>query len=212
LAFLDALSQAANGEDDPAKFQATLPLTSPSAASPSVALPAPGTATSFAAPKVDIMSAEVPPAVRAALAEAPSRRGWILGSAGALAVILGGGGIWAWTHREPPADLDPKNFDPRQGGGEGGIVTPPELVREVKAQYTAEARRLGIEGTVRLRIGINEHGRVEEAEVLKSLDPGLDRKALEAVRLWIFKPAMRNGKAVAVRSQVEQKFVIPKER
>jgi hypothetical protein len=37
-------------------------------------------------------------------------------------------------------------------------------------------------------------------------DPGLDGKAMEAVRSWKFEPATKDGKPVAVHLQVEVQF------
>jgi len=144
--------------------------------------------------------------------EEPSRRGVMLGGVGALVVALAGGGYWMFGRKTP----DPKPEDPGKGKtvdpppGDGEKATAPELIKRVSAEYTPEAYKAGIQGSVRVRIGINEQGRVEEAEVVKSLDPGLDKKAIEAAKKWTFKPAMLRGKPVAVRSQVELEFLIQK--
>lgn len=42
--------------------------------------------------------------------------------------------------------------------------------------------------------------------IKESLGPGLDRKALEALQQWEFKPAMLKGKPVKVRAVVEINF------
>jgi len=42
--------------------------------------------------------------------------------------------------------------------------------------------------------------------VLRSLDPELDEKALEAIRQWRFKPALKNGKPVRAPVTVEVDF------
>jgi hypothetical protein len=42
--------------------------------------------------------------------------------------------------------------------------------------------------------------------VIKKLDPGLDGKAMEAVRSWKFEAATKDGKPVAVHLQVEVQF------
>ena len=50
----------------------------------------------------------------------------------------------------------------------------PEVIREVKGDdiYPAEAKRMGIEGVVRLKIGIDEKGNVVE---VRSSKPGRAR-------------------------------------
>jgi TonB family protein len=102
---------------------------------------------------------------------------------------------------------------PGSGGGEGGGpyrpgagIDPPSLQREVKALYTDEARRRGIEGDVVLEIVVRRDGSVGSVQVLRSLDRGLDQRAIDAVRQWRFAPARRNGAAVDVIVQVSVGF------
>jgi TonB family protein len=49
-------------------------------------------------------------------------------------------------------------------------------------------------------------GKVRDVKVIKSLDPGLDKQALAAVRTWKFEPATKDGKAVAVHLKAEVAF------
>ena len=60
--------------------------------------------------------------------------------------------------------------------------------------YPRKARRLGHEGTVMLKVLINEKGRVDDLTVLKSSGHTvLDRAALSAVRKWLFEPGTEGG-------------------
>jgi periplasmic protein TonB len=60
--------------------------------------------------------------------------------------------------------------------------------------YPPRCLRLGIEGTVRLRVLVGEDGRPQDAAVRTSSgDAGLDQAALDAVRGWRFEPARRDG-------------------
>jgi TonB family protein len=99
------------------------------------------------------------------------------------------------------------------GGGTGGGpyqpgsgVIAPELVREVRANYTDEARRRGVEGDVVLEIVVRRDGSVGNVRVVKSLGSGLEQKATDAVRQWRFKPATRSGSAVDVVVEVAVGF------
>jgi len=102
---------------------------------------------------------------------------------------------------------------PGTGGGEGGGpyrpgagIDPPSLQREVKALYTDDARRRGIEGDVVLEIVVRRDGSVGDVRILRSLDRGLDQRAIEAVHQWRFSPAHRHGVAVDVVVEVAVTF------
>jgi TonB family protein len=102
---------------------------------------------------------------------------------------------------------------PGSGGGTGGGpyragsgITAPGLVREVKPDYTEEARRRGVEGDVILEIVVRSDGSVGDIKVLQGLGAGLDRRAADAVRQWRFSPARRLGTPVDVIVEVAVEF------
>jgi TonB family protein len=107
---------------------------------------------------------------------------------------------------------------PGEGGGFGGNaykpgagISFPTVVREVKPQYTPEAMRLKIQGTVELEAVVQANGTVGDIRVVKSLDRthGLDDEARKAARNWIFNPAKdREGKAVPVIVTLQLDFRI----
>jgi protein TonB len=91
------------------------------------------------------------------------------------------------------------------------LESPPVPVGGLRAiseriHYTEIARRAGIEGTVLIEIIINKAGIVEEAKVLKSLNPGLDEIALQAVRDTKFIPGKQRDKPVKVKMRIPIKF------
>ncbi len=66
--------------------------------------------------------------------------------------------------------------------GQHGLPAPPgggACGRSVG--YPKEAQALGIEGAVRLRVSLDEKGRVVEAKVLSGLGHGLDSAAVDAL-------------------------------
>lgn len=100
-----------------------------------------------------------------------------------------------------------------EGGGTGGGpyrpgsgVEPPRLLREVRADYTDEARRAGITGEVLLEIVVGRDGSVREVRVLRGLDGGLNQRAVQAVRQWRFSPARLKGTPVDVVVEVAVEF------
>jgi TonB family protein len=73
-------------------------------------------------------------------------------------------------------------------------------------QYTPEAKRASIEGTVVLYIQVYPGGRAHNIKVQSSLGSGLDAKAIEAVQQWRFSPGTKHGKPVVVPATIEVKF------
>ena len=102
---------------------------------------------------------------------------------------------------------------PGSGGGTGGGpyrpasgITPPAIVREVKPDYTEEARRRGVAGDVVLEIIVRADGSVGTVTLLQGLGSGLDQRAMDAVRQWRFSPARRLGTPVDVVVEVAVEF------
>lgn len=99
------------------------------------------------------------------------------------------------------------------GGGYGGGpfrpgsgVEPPRLLREVKADYTDEARRGNIEGEVELEIVVRRDGTVGDVKVVRGLRGGLNDRAVQAVRQWRFAPGRMKGTPVDVVVEVGVEF------
>lgn len=108
---------------------------------------------------------------------------------------------------------DGAGIGPGSGGGTGGGpyrpgsgIMAPGLLREVRPDYTEDARRRGIEGDVVLEIVVRADGTVGDVKVLKGLGGGLDQRATEAVRQWRFSPARRFGTPVDVMVEVAVEF------
>ena len=80
------------------------------------------------------------------------------------------------------------------------VITKPE------PQYTEEARRNQITGTVVLRVVFSAAGEVTNIHPIKSLPAGLTEKAIAAARQIRFVPATRNGQPVPVYMQLEYNF------
>ena len=91
----------------------------------------------------------------------------------------------------------------------GNGVLPPRVKRKVDPQYSAEAMRAKIQGTVLLEAVVQRDGRVTNVRVIRSLDQtfGLDVKAIEAARKWEFYPGTRLGEPVPVPSPFCERFL-----
>lgn len=89
--------------------------------------------------------------------------------------------------------------------GEDG-VTAPRVKQQVGPKYTEEARTAHVQGTVLVAFEITPEGRAENIRVVKGLDAGLDRNAVDAIRQWTFEPGTKEGKPVRVSAQAEINF------
>jgi protein TonB len=81
----------------------------------------------------------------------------------------------------------------------------PQPVNSVEPEYPELARAAGVGGTVQVRVGISEDGRVIEREIVKSV-PGLDQAAIEAVQRMRFKPARYRDRPVSVQATIPVVF------
>lgn len=134
------------------------------------------------------------------------------------AVASAGSGEGAGAGSGAGAGIGPgrgPGLGPGWGGGFGGGayrmgsgVVPPVLRRQVRPNYTDHALAKKIQGSVTLEIIILRDGTVGDVRVVKSLDSELDRKAVEAVRQWLFAPGRLQGQAVDVLAEVQVAFTL----
>jgi TonB family protein len=88
----------------------------------------------------------------------------------------------------------------------GADIHPPKAIYMPDPKYSKEARKAGREGTVVLWMIVGVDGRPIDIKVARALGMGLDEQAIEAVRNWIFKPALKDGQPVPVKVNVEVSF------
>jgi len=95
------------------------------------------------------------------------------------------------------------------GGGVyrvGGGVSAPVPVVWPEAEFSDEARRAKYQGVCLVSLIVDTQGNPQNPRVVRPLGMGLDEKALEAVRKYKFKPAMKEGKPVPVQITIEVNF------
>ena len=80
------------------------------------------------------------------------------------------------------------------------------MLKEVRADYTDEARRANLSGEVVLEIVVRRDGTVGDIKMLRRLGSGLDQRAIDAVRQWRFAPARLKGTPVDVVVEVGVEF------
>ena len=106
------------------------------------------------------------------------------------------------------------------GGLVGGVIggtgtelskfpTPDVGARPLRMplpSYTEEAIRQNVQGSIKLRVVIDEQGKVHVLEILRSI-PELDDEAIRTVESsWRFEPAMKNGRPIPCLSDLIVRF------
>lgn len=78
----------------------------------------------------------------------------------------------------------------------GGADAEPSVQYEFRSTYPEEARKNGIEGSVRLRVTIDEKGNVTECTIVAGPGYGLNEAARDALKKFRFSPATQKGEPV----------------
>ena len=89
-----------------------------------------------------------------------------------------------------------------------GQADAPRFLQYVQPNYPLAARQQGREGTVVLRLTIDERGSLVQVEVVASPSDGFAESAVEAVKRSTFAPALRGGRAVASRAVLPVRFTL----
>lgn len=99
-------------------------------------------------------------------------------------------------HNQQPASLPASSQTIARSSNTQPADHDPVLVHRVEPKYLADPRHHP-EGTIIIQASVAESGDVSSVKVVQSLYPPLDQLVVEAVQQWKYKPASRNGKAVA---------------
>jgi TonB family protein len=104
---------------------------------------------------------------------------------------------------------------PKEGGSDnstvltmGEVTTKARVLTRAEPQYTEEARKNRVGGTVVLRAVFAADGTVKNILVLRSLPHGLTEAAVQAARGITFVPATKDGRPVSQFIQIEYNFHI----
>lgn len=113
---------------------------------------------------------------------------------------IGGGKKGGGSGNNPNPDDPDKVYSPSELSERARVISKPE------PQYTEEARRTHITGTVVLRVVFSRTGQVTNIRPMQTLGGGLTEKAIAAAIQIRFVPARRNGQAVSMYMQLEYNF------
>lgn len=108
-----------------------------------------------------------------------------------------------------------------KGDGTGRTPPPPPVVAvavgptknlnitsKPRPNYTDEARKNSVQGTVVLRVMFLASGQIGSVSPVSGLPNGLTEQAIAAAKQMRFEPAMKNGVAQSVTKQVQFSFTI----
>jgi TonB family protein len=134
---------------------------------------------------------------------------WNLSGPGALLLLLC---VAVLTAQEEPAKAPPPPSTVVVNGVTEPVyklrdgVKPPRAIYSPAPEFSEEARRQKVQGTVVLDLIVTSAGKAVQVRVVQSQGYGLDEKAVEAVSKWKFEPATKDGKPVSVEVPVEVDF------
>jgi protein TonB len=118
---------------------------------------------------------------------------------------------------EPVFDVPVEEPLPVETVAENAITTSPEpaappsadlaVTRSSQPAYPPASRRNGEEGVVALAVLVDERGRPVEVKIEQGSGfPRLDQAAVEGLRQWRFKAAVRDGAATTAWTSVRVRF------
>ena len=107
--------------------------------------------------------------------------------------------------------LSPNAFSQKCKGkfpdiGEYKIGGGPRIISKPQPEYTKEARRHQITGTVVLRALFHSSGKVQDVCWVSSLPYGLTENAIKAAYKIVFEPVKKDGQPISVTSFIQYNF------
>jgi protein TonB len=87
----------------------------------------------------------------------------------------------------------------------GGQIQPAALLRRTSPEFPKLARESGAGGLVEVIATVGVDGRVKDAKVMRG-HPLLRQPAIDAVKQWVYRPTLLNGKPVESETHVTLDF------
>lgn len=119
----------------------------------------------------------------------------------------------AASRHDSPPPLPPASIDPAAGSAGKAYLLPGEIderaypIRLAALIYPEQAYQMRTRGIVKLRIYINESGKIDAVDVISANPPGVfEEAALQALLATPFMPAKKNGRTVKSQKLIEIKF------
>jgi TonB family protein len=103
-------------------------------------------------------------------------------------------------------DIFSPSYVPPNSRPKPNVITAPRLVYYVDPQFPADAPKGKFLGVSVVALLVGTDGKPEQVRMVKSLGPEFDRAAVAAVARYRFEPALKHGKPVPVKVNVEVNF------
>lgn len=87
-----------------------------------------------------------------------------------------------------------------------GAPAGPQFIQRSSPRYPRLAQRLGLEGSVLLRLAIDTSGKLTRVEVINGAGNGFDEEAIQAIKRSSFSPALQNGRPVSCLALLKIRF------
>lgn len=97
-----------------------------------------------------------------------------------------------------------RGFQPKE------VDTRVEILARPEPKYTEEARRIGVQGIVILKLLLTSEGKIDRVRVVRRLPYGLTENAIRAACAVKFKPAIKDGVEVDQWVDIEYGFSLAK--
>jgi len=101
----------------------------------------------------------------------------------------------------PPRPATPGHIRISSGVAQGLLIS------KANPLYPPDARKQRVQGVVVLKVNIDKEGDVTNVELISG-HPLLAPAAIDAVKLWKYKPYLLNGEPIAVETQVQVNFTL----
>lgn len=115
----------------------------------------------------------------------------------------------SWVLRFAELEVKEADGNGTNGSGDGGNsddLSAPVPLRKVDPKYPPALVSARIEGEVVLYAIIRKDGTVDSIQLIRSVEPQLDRNAIEALAQWKFRPAERHGEPVELEAIIHIPF------
>ena len=86
------------------------------------------------------------------------------------------------------------------------VDTPPVATDQVPPDYPTAMRRANLDGKALVTLIVLPNGHPDQVQLVEATHPLFAQAAVDAVQHWRFKPATKNGVAVAAEMQLPIEF------